>query len=83
MEHHLDGIEIGNYAVFEGADGDDAFRRFADHRLAFDADREGALGFGIDRDDGRLRDNDALAPNVNERIGGAEVDPEVTAKKSK
>jgi hypothetical protein len=44
VEHHLDGVEVGDDAVLERADGDDALRGLADHRLRLGADAEGPAG---------------------------------------
>src|SRR3712207_1228858 len=75
-----DGVEVGDDAVFEGADGDDALGGLADHRVGLAADAEGAPGLGVDGDDARLGDDDALAADVDEGVGRAEVDAEVPAE---
>ena len=80
VEHHLDRVEVGDDAVLERAHRDDAFGRLADHRLAFDADRERALGFGVDRDNGGFGDDDAFPAHVDEGVGSAEIDAEVPAE---
>ena len=80
MEHHLDGVEVGDDAVLEGTHGDDALGRLADHRLGFGAHAEGAPGPGVDGDHARLGDDDALAAHVDEGVGGAEIDAEIAAE---
>src|SRR5262249_59325725 len=80
VEHHLDGVEVGDDAVLEGADGDDALRGLADHRFRFDAHGEGPATLSIDGDDGGLGDDDPLAADVDEGVGGPEVDPQVAAE---
>src|SRR5581483_6659879 len=82
MEHHLDGVEIGDDAVFERTDGDDAFRGLADHRLGFGPDAEGAAGAGVDRHHARLGNDDPFPPHVDQRVGSAEVDAQVTAEEA-
>ena len=80
MEHHLDGVEVGDDSVFEGAHGDDALGRLADHRLRFGAHAEGATGAGVNGDDARLGDDNALAAHVDEGVGGSEVDTKIATE---
>src|SRR3712207_8045771 len=61
-----DGVEVGDDAVLEGADGDDALGGLADHRLGLGADAEGAPGLGVDGDDARLGDDDPFAADRSE-----------------
>ena len=60
VQHHFDGVEIGDYAILERANRDDAFRGFADHRLAVESDRKRAPGLLVDGDDRWLRDHDSF-----------------------
>src|SRR5207249_3187748 len=63
-----------------GTNGDDALGGLADHRLRFDADGEGAPTLPVDGDDGGLGDDDAPAADVDEGVGGPEVDPQVATE---
>lgn len=81
VEHHLDRVEVGDDAVLQGADRDDALRRLADHRLGFGAHAEGPPGAGVDGDDAGLGDDDAFAADVDQGVGGAQVDAEVATEK--
>ena len=56
--------------------------RPADHPLRLRADRQDALRLGVDRDDGRLRDHDPAVADVHERVGRAEVDPDVPGEEA-
>ena len=57
-------------------------RRAAQHPLRFDADRVDLAAARVDRDDRGLREHDPAAANVDERVGGAEVDGHVAAAES-
>ena len=78
-QHGLGHVEIGDDAVLERADGDDVAGRAAEHALGLDADGEDALVVLVNRDDGRLADDDALAADGDEGVRGAEVDGKVPA----
>ncbi|EGJ77410.1 putative cell shape-determining protein MreB [Streptomyces sp. Tu6071] len=78
-EHPLRDLEVGDHAVLEGADGDDVPGGAADHLLRFRTDGEDSARIGVDRDDGRLVENDPSAPHVHQRVGGPEVDSHITA----
>ena len=56
--------------------------RASEHALRLDADRMDVAGALVDRDDGRLREHDPAAADVDERVGGAEVDSHVTTAES-
>ena len=53
--------------------------RAAEHALRLDADGVHLAGALVDRDDGRLGEDDAAAAHVDERVRGAEVDRHVAA----
>ena len=76
-QHLLGDLEVGDDAVFERADGADRAGRAAEHALGFGADRVDFAGAVVDSDDGRLGEHDAAAANVDEGVGGAEVDGDV------
>ncbi len=54
--------------------------RAADHPLRLGAHGKDGAGKGVDRDDGRLVQDDAAAANVDERVRGPEVDRHVATK---
>src|SRR5256885_16581572 len=79
LEHLLGDREVGDHAVLHRPDGDDVARRLAEHLLRFLADGLNRFfpvrtGFLSDRHDGRFIEHDALAADVDEGIGRAEVD---------
>ena len=82
LDHLLRDVEVADDAVAERPDGDDVGRRPADHALRLRADRQDALGLRVDRDHGRLADDDAAIADVDERVRGAEVDPDVAGEEA-
>jgi len=85
LDHLLGDDEVGDHAVLHRPDGGDVARGLAEHLLGLVADGlDRALGvgaaFGADRHHGRLVEHDALAANVDQRVGGAEVDRQVIGK---
>ena len=51
--------------------------RAAEHPLRLDPDRVDVAGALVDRDDRRLGEDDAASPDVDERVGRAQVDRHV------
>ena len=78
-EHPLGGVEVGDDAVLERTDRDDVAGRTADHLLGLGAHGEDAAGVLVDRDDRRLVEHDAAPADVDQGVGGAEVDGHVAA----
>ena len=54
--------------------------RAPDHALGLGADRDDGVGRGVDGDDGRLVEQDAASAGVDQGVGRAEVDRQVTAE---
>jgi hypothetical protein len=85
LEHLLGHGEVGDHAVLHRPDGRDVARRLAQHLLGRHAHgQDGFLGvrpaFGADRHHGRFVEDDALAANVDQGVGGAKVDGEIVRK---
>ena len=80
-DHALRDLEVGDRAAAQRADGDDVAGRAPDHLPRLVAHREHVVGAAVQRDDGRLVEDDALAARVDERVGGAEVDGEVAGQR--
>ena len=78
-EHLLRHVEVGDDAVLERPDRRDRAGRAAEHPLRLDADGVHLARALVDRDDRRLREDDAAAAHVDERVRGAEVDGHVAA----
>ena len=78
-QHLLGRLEVGDHAVLERPDGGDVVGRAADHPLGLVTDREHLAGGGVHRHDGRLVEHDALAADIDQRVGGAEVHGHVSA----
>ena len=82
IQHLLGDFEVRDDAVFHRLDGDDIAGRAAQHFLGFLADRFDFAGGFVQRDDGRLVDDDAFTLGENEGIGGAKIDGKVGRKKT-
>ena len=78
-QHLLGRLEVGDDAVLERPDGGDVVGGAADHALGLVPDREHLAGGGVHGDDGRLVEDDALAADIDQRVGGAEVNGHVSA----
>ena len=81
-QHLLGDVEVGDDAVLQRPDRRDRARRAPEHPLRLDADGVDVARALVDRDDGRLGEHDAAAADVDERVGGAEVDGHVAAAES-
>lgn len=82
-EHFLGDVEVGDDAVFHGADSNNAARGAAEHLLGLLADGENLPlphAVLLHRHHGRFADDDALAFQVNEGIGGSQVDGKIIGK---
>jgi len=77
LQHPLGDVEVGDDPVFQGPDDDDVLGRATQHRLGLVPDPDHRLIRRSDRHDGRLMEDDALAPDENERVGSTQVDREV------
>src|SRR5690606_20139792 len=91
LEHLLGHGEVGNDAVFHGADRFNIARHPAQHLLGLAPDCLNDLlaawpAFLADGNHRRFIEHDTFAPNVNQGVGGTEVDRhiagEITAEKS-
>jgi hypothetical protein len=78
-EHLLGHVEVRDDAVLQRADRLDRAGRAAQHPLRLDADGVHLGGARVDRDDGRLGQHDPAAADVDERVGGTEIDGHVAA----
>ena len=77
LDHLLRHFEVGDDAVAKRADGDDRRGRAAEHALGLRAHGEELVGPRVDRDDRGLVEDDALTADVDDRVGGPEVDGHV------
>ena len=82
LEHRLDHIEVGDHAVLKGANSDDIAGRFADHSFGFGANGVRLATALVDSYYRRLGHHDALATNMNKRVGSTQVHTQVTAEKA-
>ena len=82
LEHLLGDGEVGDDAVFHGANGFDVARHFAQHRLRFMAHGLNAFlalrsAFMANRHHGRLVEHNAAVAHVNQGVGCAQVNRQV------
>jgi hypothetical protein len=85
LEHVLGDAEVGDHAVLERTDGGDVAGRAAEHALGVVADRLDHLVAArllADRDDRRLVEHDAATADVDQRVGGPEVDRDVVGEEA-
>ena len=84
LQHLLGDREVGDNAVFQGADRGDVAWRAAQHVLGFGAhsfdDPAATAGIFANRYHRRFVEDDAVAARVDEGIGGAKVDRQVIGK---
>ncbi|MNS82828.1 hypothetical protein D3C72_1165850 [compost metagenome] len=85
LEHLFGDREVGDNAVLHGPDGLDVAGNSAEHLLGFVADGLDDLfavrpAFMTDCDHGGLIEHNALAADVNQRIGGTEVNRHIAGK---
>jgi hypothetical protein len=78
-EHLLGHLEVGYHAVFQWPDRGDVGRGAPEHRLGLQADGVDLAAGAVDRDDGGLGEDDATAFDLDQGVGGAEVDRHVAA----
>jgi hypothetical protein len=82
LDHLLRDVEVADDPIAERADRHDARRRPAHHPLRLGADREHLLGLRVDRDHGRLAHHDPAVSDVDQRVRGPEVDPDVPGEEA-
>ena len=82
LDHLLGHVEVADDAVAQRPDRDDVGRRPADHPLGLGADGQDPLGLGVDGHDGRLAHDDPAVADVDQRVGGPEVDPDVAGEEA-
>ena len=83
LDHLLGDVEVADDPVAQRPDRDDVGRRPADHPLGLGADRQDPLASSRRwrRRDGSLMTMPAVA-DVDERVGGPEVDPDVAGEEA-
>ena len=81
-DHLLRHVEVADDSVAERSDGDDARRRSTDHSLGLGADGQNLPGLGFQGDDAGLADDDAAVADLNQGVGRAQVDPDVSREEA-
>ena len=79
-DHLLRRIKIGDHAILEGPDGDDGSRGPAHHFLRLLSHFQDLARPLLYRHHRRLGEDDPLPADVDERVGGPEVDGKVAGK---
>ena len=82
-QHLLGDLEVGDHTVLERADGADRAGRAAEHALGLGTDGVDLAGAVVDGDDGRLGEHDAAAADIDEGVGGAQVDGDVVCAQAR
>ena len=82
-QHLLGDVEVGDDAVLERAHGADGGRRAAQHALGLGADGVDLAGAMVDGDHRRLGEHDAAAAEIDEGVGGTEVDRHVAGAEAR
>src|SRR5207245_7522921 len=70
-------LEVGDHAAAEGTHGHDVGGRSSQHAASLRADREHVPGALADGDHRRFVDDDATSADVDQRVGGSEVDADM------
>src|SRR4029453_5388944 len=81
-QHLLGGVEGGDDPGPEGGGGHDVGRGTADHRLGLGADGQDGVVLVVDGDHRGLVEHDPAAADVDQGVGGAEVDGHVAAEEA-
>ena len=77
-QHPLSHVGIGDDPVLQRADRVDVSGRAAEHLSGRSTRGNQAAGAGLDGDDGRLIEHDPVAAFVDQGVGGAQVNGEVS-----
>ena len=80
-KHGLGDLEVGDYAVLEGTNGDNVTGGPAEHALGVVADGLDFIGAGLDRHHRGLAQDDAMTLDVDQGVGGPKVDSDIIGKK--
>ncbi len=72
-QHLLRHVEVGDDAVLQRANGENAVGRAAEHAFRFEADAFDLAGCLFDRDNGGFVQHDPFAAHVDECVRGAKV----------
>ena len=81
-EHRLGHLEVGDDAVSERADRTDRRGRSPDHALGLGTDGVDVARGVVDSDNGRLEEDDAFTPDIDDRVGGPEVNRHVAVSET-
>jgi hypothetical protein len=80
LEHRLRDVEVRDHAVAERSHDLDVGGRAAQHGLGGLPDGEHVPAVAVEGNDGRLGEDDALAPHVQHGVGSAQVDADVVGE---
>ena len=79
-EHRLSHFVVGDDPVAERTDRDDVARSAAEHALGVIPDSEHEIGARLHRHDGRFAEDDSMILDIDQGIGGTEIDADVAGK---
>ena len=85
LDHFLGHVEIGDNTVTHGADCFDGAGGAAQHQFCIFADGENFFHpvFDMIGNDGGFRKHDALAFDINQCVGRAEIDGHIRGKQAR
>jgi hypothetical protein len=83
FEHHFSGFKVGNYAISQRTNGGDCTWRTPHHLLGLFANGKGQFCVLINGNDGRLSNDHASAQDINQDIGGAQINANVSRRAAK
>jgi hypothetical protein len=83
VKHSLSDLEIGYHAIAQRLYRHDVAGSTAKHLLGFGTDSFDFARMPVQRDDGRLVDNNSFVSGVNQSVGRAEINGEVRRDKAK
>ena len=80
LKHGCGQVKVGDDAFLQRTHSHDGSGRTADDLLCFLTDISCLFGSCIDSHNGRLTQNDALAPHIHQCIGGTQIDTDILRK---
>ena len=76
-QHGFGDFKVSNHTVPQGADSNDVAGGAAEHALGIVPDGEHLVGAGIDGDHRRFPQDNTVVFDVDQGVGGSEIDSNV------
>ena len=81
-QHRLGNFKVGDDSILQGAYRGDVAGRASQHPFGLFTDGKNLGGAGLDRNNGRLAQDDAVILDIDQRVGGAEIDADIAGEKT-